>query len=70
LKRPARLSEKQTARLGEILKINLASVKASVKAYLMRKDFQRFWEYKSRKRGRKITGRLDYQNPENQTTNL
>jgi len=37
------LSEKQTARLGEILKANLASVKA----YLLREDFQRFWEYKS-----------------------
>lgn len=42
LKRPANLSEKQTARLGEILKINLTSVKA----YLMREDFQRFWDYK------------------------
>ena len=42
LKRPKNLSEKQTARLGDLLKLNLSSVKA----YLMREDFQRFWEYK------------------------
>lgn len=42
LKKPANLNEKQTIRLGELLKINLSSVKA----YLMREDFQRFWEYK------------------------
>ncbi len=42
LKKPPNLSEKQTARLSEILKINLSSIKA----YLMREDFQRFWEYR------------------------
>jgi transposase len=42
LKRPENLSEKQTARLGDLLKLNLSSIKA----YLMREDFQRFWEYK------------------------
>jgi len=42
LKRPENLSEKQTVRLSEIVKINLSAVKA----YLMREDFQRFWEYK------------------------
>jgi transposase len=41
LKRPENLSEKQTARLGELLKLNLAAIKG----YLMREDFQRFWEY-------------------------
>ena len=41
LKRPENLSEKQTVRLGELLKLNLASIKG----YLMREDFQRFWEY-------------------------
>jgi transposase len=41
LKRPENLSEKQTARLGDLLKLNLASIKA----YLLREDFQRFWEY-------------------------
>jgi transposase len=41
LKRPENLSEKQTAGLGELLKLNLASIKG----YLMREDFQRFWEY-------------------------
>ncbi len=50
LKRPAKLGEKQTARLGEILKINLATVKA----YLMREDFQRFWEYKDAKEAEKF----------------
>jgi transposase len=42
LKRPKNLSEKQTAHLGDLLKLNLSSVKA----YIMREDFQRFWEYK------------------------
>ena len=41
LKRPENLSEKQTARLGDLLKLNLASIKG----YLLREDFQRFWEY-------------------------
>jgi len=39
LKRPENLTEKQTVRLGRIVKINLSSVKS----YLMREDFQRFW---------------------------
>jgi transposase len=41
LKRPENLSEKQTARMDELLKLNLASIKG----YLLREDFQRFWEY-------------------------
>ncbi len=41
LKRPENLSQKQTASLGELLKLNLRSIKA----YLLREDFQRFWEY-------------------------
>jgi transposase len=41
LKRPKNLSEKQTSRLDELLKLNLASLKG----YLLREDFQRFWEY-------------------------
>ena len=41
LKRPENLSEKQTARLDELLKLNLASIKG----YLLREDFQRFWTY-------------------------
>lgn len=41
LKRPENLSEKQTARLDVLLKLNLASIKG----YLLREDFQRFWEY-------------------------
>ena len=41
LKRPENLSEKQTARLGDLLKLNLASIKG----YLLREDFQRFWSY-------------------------
>ena len=43
LKKPANLTEKQTAGLDKLLKINLNSIKA----YLMREDFQRFWEYKN-----------------------
>ena len=42
LKRPENLDVKQTARLGDLLQLNLSSVKA----YLMREDFQRFWQYK------------------------
>jgi len=44
LKKPTNLTEKQTARLSQLLKINLSSVKA----YLMREDFQRFWAYKTK----------------------
>lgn len=40
LKRADNLTGKQTIRLKELLKINLSSVKA----YLMREDFQQFWE--------------------------
>ena len=41
LKRPENLSEKQTVRLGDLLKLNLSSIKA----YLLREDFQQFWNY-------------------------
>ena len=41
LKRPENLSEKQTARMSDLLKLNLASIKG----YLLREDFQRFWDY-------------------------
>jgi transposase len=44
LKKPENLTEKQTVKLSKLLKINLTSVKA----YLMKEDFQRFWEYKSK----------------------
>jgi transposase len=42
LKNTCNLTDKQTVRLTELLKINLSSVKA----YLMREDFQQFWQYK------------------------
>ncbi len=42
LKRPENLSGKQTIQLGELLKLNLASIKG----YLLREDFQRFWDYR------------------------
>jgi transposase len=41
LKRPAKLSDSQIVRLNELVKANLSCVKA----YLMREQFQRFWEY-------------------------
>lgn len=44
LKRPENLTAVQTVKLNELLKYNLKSVKA----YLMREDFQRFWEYGSK----------------------
>lgn len=43
LKRPENLTEKQTVKLEELMQYNLKSVKS----YLMREDFQRFWEYVS-----------------------
>jgi len=43
LKRPENLTDKQTVKLRELLKYNLRSVRA----YLHREDFQRFWEYQS-----------------------
>jgi transposase len=43
LKRPENLTEKQTVKLAELLKYNLKSVRS----YLLREDFQRFWEYTS-----------------------
>jgi transposase len=43
LKRPENLTAKQTVKLSELLKYNLRTVRA----YLLREDFQRLWEYKS-----------------------
>ncbi len=43
LKRPENLTDKQTVKLAELLRYNLKSVRS----YLLREDFQRFWEYTS-----------------------
>jgi transposase len=43
LKRPENLTEEQTVKLSELLKYNLRTVRA----YLLREEFQRLWEYKS-----------------------
>ena len=43
LKRPENLTEKQAVKLRELLRYNLKSVRG----YLMREDFQRFWGYRS-----------------------
>ncbi len=43
LKRPENLTGKQTVKLQELMQYNLRSVRA----YLMREDFQRFWKYRS-----------------------
>jgi transposase len=43
LKRPENLTDKQTVKLKELLRYNLKTMRA----YLQRADFQRFWEYKS-----------------------
>lgn len=42
LKRPKNRTAKQTVKLKELLRYNLQTVRA----YLLREDFQRFWEYK------------------------
>lgn len=41
LKRPENLTEKQSLRLGELLGMNLRTVKA----YMLKESFQLFWEY-------------------------
>jgi transposase len=43
LKRPENLTSKQTVKLSVLLKYNLRTVRA----YLLREDFQRLWEYQS-----------------------
>ncbi len=43
LKRPENLTETQEVKLGELLKYNLKSIRA----YLLKEDFQNFWQYKS-----------------------
>ena len=43
LKRPENQTEKQTVKLQELLAINLNTVRA----YLLKEDFQRFWNYKN-----------------------
>lgn len=43
LKRPENLTDKQTVKLKEVLKYNLKTVRA----YLLREEFQRFWQYRS-----------------------
>jgi transposase len=43
LKRPENLTDRQTVKLSELLKCNLKAVRA----YLLREDVQRFWEYRS-----------------------
>ena len=43
LKRPENLTDKQAAKLDELLQYNLNSVKS----HLMKEDFQRFWQYHS-----------------------
>ena len=44
LKRPENLSEKQEATLADLVKYNLRSVRA----YLLKEDFQNFWTYTSK----------------------
>jgi len=43
LKRPENLTERQAVKLSELLRYNLRTVRA----YLLREDFQRLWGYKS-----------------------
>ena len=43
LKRPLNCTKKQAAKLKELVTINLRTVRA----YLLKEDFQRFWDYKS-----------------------
>jgi len=43
LKKPENLTEKQAVKLSELLAINLKTIRA----YLLKEDFQAFWEYSS-----------------------
>ena len=43
LKRPGNLTDQQRIKLGDVLRYNLKSVRA----YLLKEEFQRFWEYDS-----------------------
>ena len=43
LKRPENRTQKQTVKLRELMKYNLRTMRA----YLMKEDFQRFWSYRS-----------------------
>ncbi len=43
LKRPENLTDRQAVKLSELLQCNLKAVRA----YLLREDFQRLWEYRS-----------------------
>ena len=43
LKRPENRTQKQTAKLRELMKYNLRTMRA----YLMKEDFQQFWTYRS-----------------------
>ena len=43
MKRPENRTDKQTVKLSELLQYNLRSVRA----HLLREDFQQFWEYVS-----------------------
>ena len=52
LKRPENLTDQQTVKLSELLKYNLQSVRS----YLLREDFQRFWEYRSPTWAKKFLG--------------
>lgn len=52
LKRKANLTSAQTVKLDELLRYNLKSVKG----YLLREDFQRFWEYKTGKHAAMFLG--------------
>lgn len=43
LKRPEKLTAKQEPKLAALLRCNLKTVRS----YLLKEDFQRFWSYKS-----------------------
>src|SRR5215470_10467858 len=43
LKRPENLTEKQEVKLAELLRYNLKAVRT----YLLKEDFQFFWDYRS-----------------------
>lgn len=55
LKRPVNLTDKQVDKLTDLLRCNLKTVRA----YILKEDFQRFWEYHTRL-GRQVPGRLVY----------
>ena len=57
LKRPENLTDKQDTKLAELLQYNLSSIRS----YLLKEEFQLFWEYHLALLGGTVSGYMVYQ---------